>query len=92
MRALYHVGPVGGVPPFNSVRDYNVLFKQAKKEPVSPFAMQLHSMEGDVANHQRALDLCKQAVAQYRPFRARQETAPRAVNTCANEEQLLLWG
>ena len=33
----------------------------AKKEPVSPFAMQLHSMEGDVANHQRTIDLCKEA-------------------------------
>ena len=33
----------------------------AKKEPVSPFAMQLHSMEGGVENHQRALDLCRDA-------------------------------
>lgn len=33
----------------------------AKKEAVSPFAMQLHSMEGDVAHHQATLDLCRQA-------------------------------
>lgn len=33
----------------------------AKREPVSPFAMQLHSMEGDVADHRRAIDLCAEA-------------------------------
>jgi hypothetical protein len=32
-----------------------------KSEPVSPFSMQLHSMEGSVEGHQATIDLCKQA-------------------------------